>query len=182
MADDLYSDLRLYEKSLIRLLNIDRTSSSASEIHCSLEVADLEADPVYQALSYTWDSAYHLPQGEGNAEGESKPPRLTFVVCNGRKVEVTRNLFDALAEFRKREDVQNLWVDALCINQTDNAERSKPVLLMGDIYAQAREVLIWLETPTRTLSTSNGQQWSSFHNSRSFLRNTRLSMFSAWKL
>jgi len=36
------------------------------------------------------------------------------------------------------------WIDSLCINQTDPAERSKQVARMKDIYSQAQSTLIWL--------------------------------------
>lgn len=38
-----------------------------------------------------------------------------------------------------------LWVDALCINQSDEQERSHQIALMADIYRKASKVLIWLE-------------------------------------
>ncbi|KAH7396120.1 heterokaryon incompatibility protein-domain-containing protein, partial [Pyrenochaeta sp. MPI-SDFR-AT-0127] len=37
-----------------------------------------------------------------------------------------------------------LWVDAICINQTDNDERSKQVAIMGEIYNRAIKVFAWL--------------------------------------
>jgi hypothetical protein len=40
-----------------------------------------------------------------------------------------------------------LWIDALCINQDDDAERVHQVGIMGSIYRQARQVLVWLGTP-----------------------------------
>jgi hypothetical protein len=35
-------------------------------------------------------------------------------------------------------------VDAICINQQDYSERSVQVRLMGDIYASARQIVVWL--------------------------------------
>ena len=37
-----------------------------------------------------------------------------------------------------------LWVDAICINQTDKDEQSRQVQCMGDIYAGAKKVLVWI--------------------------------------
>lgn len=37
-----------------------------------------------------------------------------------------------------------IWIDALCINQNDIEERNHQVHLMGQIYAKATEVLVWL--------------------------------------
>lgn len=37
-----------------------------------------------------------------------------------------------------------IWVDALCINQGDHAERSKQVQLFGHTYKYAKRVIVWL--------------------------------------
>lgn len=37
-----------------------------------------------------------------------------------------------------------LWVDALCIDQDNIDERTSQVLLMGNIYAAAQQVDVWL--------------------------------------
>lgn len=37
-----------------------------------------------------------------------------------------------------------LWVDALCINQSDNEERSHQVRQMRQIYSRSKEVLCWV--------------------------------------
>ena len=37
-----------------------------------------------------------------------------------------------------------LWIDAICIDQGATTERIHQVALMGDIYIQAAEVLVWL--------------------------------------
>ncbi|OJD30264.1 heterokaryon incompatibility protein [Diplodia corticola] len=48
----------------------------------------------------------------------------------------------------KEEKTAGLWVDALCINQSSLAERSKEVTRMRAIYASAREVIAWLGPAT----------------------------------
>jgi len=37
-----------------------------------------------------------------------------------------------------------VWIDAICINQDDLDERSSQLQIMGDIYSQAQDVVIWL--------------------------------------
>jgi len=37
-----------------------------------------------------------------------------------------------------------LWADALCINQTDDEEKSWQVAMMGDVYRAADQVIVWL--------------------------------------
>lgn len=42
-----------------------------------------------------------------------------------------------------------LWVDALCINQSDVAERNQQVNMMGQIFSAAHFVISWLGPPDR---------------------------------
>lgn len=41
-----------------------------------------------------------------------------------------------------------LWVDAICIDQTNESERNHQVNQMGDVYSQATQVLVWLGLET----------------------------------
>jgi hypothetical protein len=68
-------------------------------------------------------------------------------MCNGCKILVTENLFDALDQLSQMPDVDFLWIDALCINQEDLDERASQVLIMGEIYASSVETIVWLGEP-----------------------------------
>jgi hypothetical protein len=59
-------------------------------------------------------------------------------------IAVAQNLHSALLRLRKKEIVRTLWVDAICINQNDNLERSKQVRQMPDVYQTAFRTLVWL--------------------------------------
>lgn len=54
------------------------------------------------------------------------------------------NLQAAVRHLRFPDCVRKLWIDALCINQSDVAERSKQVSQMSQIYSPADMVIIWL--------------------------------------
>jgi len=103
-------------------------------ISCNFHEADLEADdsseadPLFTALSYTWGS-----------EHDSRK-----ISVNGHSVTIRRNLYDFLVYAKREGWVYNLWIDALCINQSDTHEKNKQVALMGHIYSRAYRVLIWL--------------------------------------
>jgi hypothetical protein len=43
-----------------------------------------------------------------------------------------------------------LWIDALCIDQSNTRERNHQVQLMGRIYAQATCVIAWLGIDAKT--------------------------------
>ena len=66
------------------------------------------------------------------------------IVCDGLKLSVGGELYNALKRLRKKEKVLRIWVDALCINQDDIPERNEHVKMMQQIYAKAEEVHIWL--------------------------------------
>jgi hypothetical protein len=56
-----------------------------------------------------------------------------------------------LRHLRKETAQHRLWIDAICLNQADNEEKSVQVQLMGEIYSQARKLRIWLgETDSDT--------------------------------
>jgi hypothetical protein len=60
------------------------------------------------------------------------------------RLPVTPNLYDAIRYLRKEDEVRIVWIDAVCINQKDLAERSVEVGRMGDIFRNAIRVVIWL--------------------------------------
>jgi hypothetical protein len=65
------------------------------------------------------------------------------IIINGSIMEVTTNLEAALRELRAWK-ITKIWVDAICINQRDVAERGIQVPRMGLIYSKATEVIAWL--------------------------------------
>jgi Heterokaryon incompatibility protein (HET) len=98
-------------------------------IRCSTEIVALTDAPEYEALSYVWG-------------GISTPG--SNIALNGIHLHITKNLAVALFHLRLPDMPRNLWIDALCINQSDVSERNEQVKMMGEIYSRAREVLIWL--------------------------------------
>jgi hypothetical protein len=59
-------------------------------------------------------------------------------------VNITTSLASALYHLRSTKHSIFLWIDQICINQTDPAEKEKQIPLMGLIYTQATNTLIWL--------------------------------------
>ncbi|KAM4058885.1 heterokaryon incompatibility protein [Hirsutella rhossiliensis] len=57
---------------------------------------------------------------------------------------VGRNLLSALRALRYTDRPRYLWIDALCINQDDDKEKSREVQRMRHIYEQAANVVLWL--------------------------------------
>ena len=109
-----------------------RSGIGSSKIQCSLANAPFEngngGKIVYWALSYTW--------------GKSTQGRYIYV--DDERVGVTDNLYDALLRLRHPWSSRWLWVDALCINQDDMAEREAQVQIMLNIFQRAERVIAWL--------------------------------------
>jgi hypothetical protein len=121
----LYSPL-LHRRD-IRLLRLkSRTGREGVEV--TLETFKLDLHTQFTALSYVW--------------GDMIPPHE--IVCNGHKVQITRNLWGVLSQLRKQQFDSLLWVDAICINQKDESEKSVQVAMMRDIYKRAANVIFWL--------------------------------------
>lgn len=120
-------------KKDIRLLQI--IAVSGDHIECSLRHVSLQNEPEYLALSYCWGDPFQDKE----------------IVINGKIFNVTANLFQALKAIHRYFDTAYwkyedccIWIDAICINQKDDQEKSSQVQQMDKVYQQAEEVLIWL--------------------------------------
>jgi hypothetical protein len=82
----------------------------------------------YTALSYAWGD----------------PDDQVTILVNDVKVPVRQNLYRALSELRRRRTEAWLWVDAICIDQANDDEKSWEVDRMRNIFRQAETVYHWL--------------------------------------
>lgn len=87
----------------------------------------------YTCLSYTW----------GN-QTQTYPIQMNDCV-----MEVGRNLLEFLERAVLCCANQNLWIDALCIDQNDEDDKNLQVQRMGDIYKNATGVAVWLGNQDR---------------------------------
>jgi hypothetical protein len=67
---------------------------------------------------------------------------------DGVETTITRNLREALDQLASEGKAKNIWVDAVCINQTDAEEKKHQIQLMSDIYSKAEVTYIWLGEAT----------------------------------
>ncbi|KAG4440837.1 hypothetical protein IFR05_003650 [Cadophora sp. M221] len=114
--------------SKIRLIHL-QPRSRGDKITCRLCIADLNDDDLkYEALSYEW--------------GEKDTSRIILV--NGEEFPVRENLWWALTYLREDNAERVFWIDALCIDQSDERERNHQVSLMTQVYSRASRVVAWL--------------------------------------
>jgi hypothetical protein len=114
----------------IRLLSV-LPGEDCDVITCEIRTVDFVENPVYTALSYTWN----------NSNDD-----FAFIMCTGKPMQIGKNLWLFLHEFRRRMCASGacLWVDAICIDQLNIQERNHQVAQMRDIYSKAASVIVWL--------------------------------------
>jgi hypothetical protein len=131
------------EKEEIRLLLV----KPGARLCFSLECFELGQSPAYYALSYTW--------GPANPGGN--------ILVNERLFRVRANLLEFLerlteGKIPKQTRISNsehplyIWIDQVCINQSNLEERGQQVQLMAEIYKHAAEVIVWLGNEKQDLS------------------------------
>ncbi|EPE30605.1 hypothetical protein GLAREA_03572 [Glarea lozoyensis ATCC 20868] len=123
----------LVEADAIRILALHPSSTYSAELRGSLfetTVSECDSDKIdsFNALSYVW----------GN------PTKAKTIEINGKATLITTLLDLALRDLRDTNRVLRLWVDALCIDQSNTEERNQQVSFMGDIYATAQHTIIHL--------------------------------------
>jgi len=111
----------------IRLLTLH---PGRGALRLTLTTHHLSHLPAYESLSYAW--------------GSPRPAHLIFINSTPHFIPV--NLFHALCQLRRNSQSLPIWIDALCINQSSNVEKSIQVRMMRQIYARANHVRIWLGT------------------------------------
>lgn len=129
--------------------------------------------PNFEALSYVW-GAPDNPASIEVAYSASGAPSANddLTLLDWKTMSVGRNLFDGLNHVRLPDQSRVLWVDAICINQTDAVEKPDQIMRMADIYNLAFRVLSWLgpeaagDNSGLALSTSTyiGQQIEAIGN------------------
>jgi hypothetical protein len=116
----------------IRLLTLHPAENITDSIKCSIETVDLIAEKdKYDALSYSWG----MDDGSGDAFS---------LTLDDTPFSITQNLCDGLRRIRMYKEPVRIWIDALCINQNDDPEKSVQVAIMADVYAGAKTVHVWL--------------------------------------
>ena len=107
-------------------------------LHCCLD-----DKPDYYALSYVWgDPSDQKVINISYAYGETSNGQATH--ANYIRTPVTKNLRAALEHLQDPHHDVTIWIDALCINQADDEEKTEQVKRMKTIYAGATRTEIWL--------------------------------------
>ncbi|OBR09765.1 HET domain-containing protein [Colletotrichum higginsianum IMI 349063] len=123
----------------LRLIALDPAVDERDPLSCRIFQRRRSAQrEEYSAVSYTW--------------GEQSPSRTLEIRCDDDDiscVRITSNVDALLRRFRARDQPCCLWIDAICLDQTNGLEKTQQVPLMGRIYGEAKDVCIWLGAEDR---------------------------------
>ncbi|KAF5560725.1 beta transducin [Fusarium phyllophilum] len=133
MSSNMFQYKPLKRRDSFRLLHLDPSPSHSAVLKGSLHratLSDCDYDLIepYTALSYVC--------GDASQRGA--------IHLGGSAKEITASLGAALRDMRDKSRVCRIWADALCIDQSNNAEKGVQVALMGRIYSTAHHTVIHL--------------------------------------
>ncbi|PSN60268.1 hypothetical protein BS50DRAFT_579418 [Corynespora cassiicola Philippines] len=143
---------RLREIRLVTIL----PDKPPTAIRGKLSHVDMNSNPHYECLSYAW----------GAGDGEEQ------ITIDGFSFLVSSTLLVALEHLRHPSEARKMWIDAICINQTDIGERSQQVAIMQEIYQHATRVIVWLGPPTESSEkamaflTTMAASWERYRSQR----------------
>ena len=123
------------ETSDIRLVRFKQPTPApvdpgAAPIELEFRHASFDDDTHYAALSYVW--------------GRSDTNTTAQIHINGGSFTIGSNLHAVLTQLYQGGVRSWLWVDSICINQSDMEEKSLQVAQMHTIFGRADHVYIWL--------------------------------------
>lgn len=129
----------LYHRRLgprqVRLCHLDNADQPSDPLQIHLEIVDFDSAPEFDALSYVWggyDTSATVLLG-------STPRRVTDNLAEALRLLRNLKITDDISDISKRRP---LWIDAVCINQTDPIEQTAQVTMMGEIYSRAHTVWV----------------------------------------
>ncbi|KAK1751407.1 heterokaryon incompatibility protein-domain-containing protein [Echria macrotheca] len=173
---DSYSYQELHSNNEIRLLQLSPDPAQPHGFTITLTTSALESAPPFCALSYTWqtpvisatphDPDEDLPPNLVPVTCNNRSLLCTENAVGFLSYALHHRLFQpdiaypspfAIPKVFRLSPNQttsvrditprHVWIDAICINQSDVPERSRQVSLMGAIYQRSTMTLIWLGQP-----------------------------------
>lgn len=151
-ASSIYNPLA---PGCIRVLRLQPAPRLEDPLVGTLDIVHLNDGTQYEALSYTWGTTFvndkRLPAWITTNEARARydrafstqPSKLGEISLCNSTVITAANLDAALRRLRYSGNIRSLWIDALCINQDDADERSAQVARIAQVFAHARQTIVW---------------------------------------
>jgi hypothetical protein len=121
-----YTSIPIGHKTIRLLLIYPRPPEGAMK--CALFQGPLSSAPRYEAISYCW----------GSSDRDSE------ITVNGQSLMVPSSSLRVLKVRSSFWEPKLVWIDSVCIDQNNDAERSRQISFMKDIYGKASSLSIEL--------------------------------------
>ncbi|GAP84066.1 putative heterokaryon incompatibility protein [Rosellinia necatrix] len=153
---------RIYQTlkpNTIRLIRVSRNSSNSDTLSITWKVVDLSHKGIpYTTISYTW----------GVKEDDVPLP------LEGGCLSIPRNAYSALellCDHAPARQTKWLWMDCLCINQSDDEEKAEQIAMMKEIFELSTCSIGWLgpRMESSSLTPENGQTSADSDSGMDFL-------------
>ena len=95
----------------------------------TLITVNVTSAPQYVALSYVWDQS---------EEGQDPP----LFLLDDTAIQFRPDLDSAMRALRRHDQDIHIWIDILCINQNDDAEKKMQIPQIFDIYHSSDSVAV----------------------------------------
>lgn len=147
VVEQLYSPLHAWETRILGLQPGDLNDPLVATLYVAVithaegfGLVDKDEIVEFEALSYTWGD-------------ETLSHSLS---CNDITIGITSNLSTALQKLRRSKEVRYLWVDAVCIDQSNYDEKARQIRNLRIVFRKAARVIAWLgEEGERTEAAVN---------------------------
>ncbi|KAK4184540.1 heterokaryon incompatibility protein-domain-containing protein [Podospora australis] len=154
-----YAYTHLPSTTSLRLVDLVGLSPNG-DVNISLLTVDLDLGvPPFNALSYTWGD----PRCSRADSDPAIPPEAYLeasheIRCDDRRFMVRPNLRDALRMLLTFLEglprCRFIWIDAICIDQSNMHERTSQVQMMARIYESAHSIVGWLGPADHTTANA----------------------------
>jgi hypothetical protein len=121
-----YTPIPIGHKTIRLLLIYPRPPEGAMK--CALFQNPLSSLPRYEAISYCW----------GSSERDSE------IIVNGQSLMIPSSALRVLKNRSSFWEPKLVWIDSVCIDQNNDAEKGLQISFMKDIYGKASSVSIEL--------------------------------------
>ncbi|KAK0644001.1 heterokaryon incompatibility protein-domain-containing protein [Cercophora newfieldiana] len=115
-----------------RIIRLASAPNHDDPLIAALELVDVSNTTPYEALSYTWGT----------------DPPSDYLWLSDIPLPIKPNLEAALRSLRLPNMVRRLWVDAVCIDQSNVDEKSRQIQYMRLVYKHSARVIVWLGLKT----------------------------------
>ena len=146
----------------LRLLILWPAPEAYYPLLCTLETHKLEDNvkdnPSYAALSYYWgpnacSGTLYLVQHRHEEDSWG------YGAEHAMRIPIRNNLFRALLRLRSDHHPVALWVDAVCIDQQNEDEKTIQLGEMAKVYKNAENVCVWLGESDAKESSDKAMQF-----------------------